>query len=321
MHTSSIETGGHQDRHPLLQTPRIIAVGGAKGGIGKSLFAANLGVFLASRGKRTVLIDLDLGGANLHLFLGIWSVREKIDDFLLKRVESIEAIMAPSKYGPLLIGGGGGRLGSANLAFARKLKLLRAIKAIDADYVIIDLGGDTTYNILDFYLMAHRGVVLTTCEPAAYLDCYNFIKMGLYRRLSRIFGPEFGNWNRRNRDLEALIESFITTQNPDQGGRIDDLLDQVHDQLPDYESLVKEVIDRFRPMAVINMVTEDEDAAALVQRLQKVTQKMLSVQLLHKGNIPFTKDVQQSAKDLIPHVSRHPKGVFAAFFQKWTPSL
>jgi flagellar biosynthesis protein FlhG len=74
--------------------------------------------------------------------------------------------------------------------FRSKLKLLRALKTIDADYVILDLGGDTTYNILDFYLAADQGLVLTTCEPASYLDAYGFIKMSLHRKLIRLFGPE-----------------------------------------------------------------------------------------------------------------------------------
>ncbi|NNL41181.1 MAG: P-loop NTPase, partial [Desulfobacterales bacterium] len=56
-----------------LRKSSIVAVGGAKGGIGKSMFSTNLGIYLSSLGKTTVLVDLDLGGANLHLYLGEWS--------------------------------------------------------------------------------------------------------------------------------------------------------------------------------------------------------------------------------------------------------
>ena len=61
---------------------KIIAVGGAKGGIGKSIFAANLGTLLSSMGWKTVIVDLDLGGANLHLYLGETSLKWNINDFL-----------------------------------------------------------------------------------------------------------------------------------------------------------------------------------------------------------------------------------------------
>ena len=181
---------------------KIIAVGGAKGGIGKSLFVANLGVLLSQLGKRTVVVDLDLGGSNLHLYMGVWSLSRRIDDYLEKKVATISEIITPTKFGPQLIGGGGGKLGAANIHFSRKIKLLRSLKTIDADYVILDLGGDTTFNILDFYLAADQGFVLTTCEPASYLDAYGFLKMSLHRRLTRLFGADLRalpspRWRRR----------------------------------------------------------------------------------------------------------------------------
>ena len=173
-----------------LRKSSIIAVGGAKGGIGKSMFSTNLGIYLSSLGKKTVLVDLDLGGANLHLYLGEWSLKYNINDYLNKSVPSLNDIMVSTKYGPDLVGGGSSQLGSANIHFSRKLKLLRGIKQIEADYIIIDLGADTSYNIIDFFIAADHGIVLTTCDPASYLDAYNFIKVALFRKLNRIFGPE-----------------------------------------------------------------------------------------------------------------------------------
>ena len=64
--------------------PIVIAVGGAKGGIGKSI-SANLGIYLARKGRQTVLVDLDLGGANLHLYLGETRLPLTINDFLTQR--------------------------------------------------------------------------------------------------------------------------------------------------------------------------------------------------------------------------------------------
>ncbi len=63
---------------------KIIAIGGAKGGVGKSLFAANLSVVLSSMGLKTVVADLDLGGANMHLYLGITYLKNSINNFLRK---------------------------------------------------------------------------------------------------------------------------------------------------------------------------------------------------------------------------------------------
>ncbi len=63
--------------------PKIWAVGGGKGGTGKSVVSAILAFWLARMGKRTVLIDVDLGGANIHTLMGIKSPPRSINDFII----------------------------------------------------------------------------------------------------------------------------------------------------------------------------------------------------------------------------------------------
>ena len=289
----------------------IIAIGGAKGGVGKSLLAANLGVYLAAQGKRTILVDLDLGGANLHLFLGIWSLERKVDDFLEKRYGSIEELLLPTKYGPLLVGGGGGALGAANIHHARKLKLLRALRNLKADYVIMDLGGDTSFNMLDFYLAAHTGVVLTTMDPASYLDAYNFIKVGLLRRLSRIFGPESPYRQEKDEALADIINRFVASAG--NGQRLEALLDEVAATRPQGLKLLRQVVETYRPRTVINMPAGDNDVDALAERLSKVSARMLSIGISYIGQLAYDGTIHQSTQNLVPHVARHPEGSLAQF--------
>lgn len=295
---------------------KMIAVGGAKGGIGKSLFVANLGVFLSRLGKRTIVVDLDLGGANLHLYMGVWSLTRRIDDFLSKKVPSIDDIILPTQYGPLLIGGGGGRLGGANIHFSQKLKLLRALKTIDADYVILDLGGDTTYNILDFYLAADQGFVLTTCEPASYLDAYGFIKMSLHRKLVRLFGAESDYRQFRDAEVERIIKGFISSNTTASGRHISDLIEQVKREKPSYHGLIKNLLDGFRPATVVTMFDGQEQVDELVSRLGKVSRRMLSIGLNYFGGVPFERQIQKSARDLVPSVARDPHGSFATALRR-----
>src|SRR5512133_2159016 len=75
---------------------RIIAVGGGKGGIGKSMISANLGIALAGRGKRVVMVDADLGGANLHTTLGIDVPKRTLTDFIERRVKRMEDVITPT---------------------------------------------------------------------------------------------------------------------------------------------------------------------------------------------------------------------------------
>ncbi|MCG7851474.1 MAG: P-loop NTPase, partial [Methanosarcinaceae archaeon] len=191
---------------------KVIAVGGAKGGIGKSIFAVNLALLLSSVG-RTVIIDLDLGGANLHLYLGETHLRWNINDFLNRKIATLQEALVQSRYGVRLIGGDSSQLGSANINFSLKLKLLKAIQQIDADYVILDLGGDTSYNMLDFFLASDCGIVLTTRDPASYLDAYNFIKVSLFRKLNLLLGSNSGNEISKNISLKRLVHEATLSPN------------------------------------------------------------------------------------------------------------
>jgi len=290
---------------------KIIAVGGAKGGIGKSIFTTNLGVLLASRGKKTVLVDLDLGGANLQYYLGKKSIKHSIDDFLNKQCDHISDLAESTDYGPDLIGEGNSQLGSANLPFARKLKLLKSIRTIDADFIILDLGGDTTFNIIDFFLAADMGLVLTSCEPASYVSAYNFIKIAFQRKLNRIAGAESEFRKQADSDLRDLIQDVIATSNQNGGNFLTSLNQRVKQELPEHERLLTEVVASFKPRLVVNMVDEGVNADAVVRRIQEVAEKMLSVQVTHLGSVPFASEVKNSALDLVPLAAKYPQSDFS----------
>ena len=300
-------------------TPRgiVIAVGGAKGGTGKSIFAANLGVFLAARGRRTVLVDLDLGAANLHLYLGERSVKHTINDFLNKKAKTLKELMVSTQYGLSLICGGSSRLGDANIHFARKLKLLKAIKTIDADYIIIDLGASTSYNNVDFFLASDFGIVLTTCNPASYLDAYNFIKVALHRKLNRIFGPESEFRKQKNKDLELLIKDVTMSVNLNGGNLIGDLLKKIQDEQPQNITLISKMLKTYNPNIIINMSTDESCAMEVGNRIQEVSQRILSIDVGYLGAIPYQSEIGRSAQDLAPVVATHPKGILS----KWINNM
>ena len=146
---------------------RVISVGGGKGGIGKSLISANLGIELARRGKKVVLVDADLGGANLHTTLGIDLPRRTLSDFIERRVEKIEDAVTPTGIANLgLVSGAMDHLDAANPKYAQKMRLLRNVQQMDVDYAILDLGAGTHANVLDFFLVsASRIVAMSFCEP------------------------------------------------------------------------------------------------------------------------------------------------------------
>ena len=249
---------------------KIIAIGGAKGGIGKSMFAANLGVYLSNMGYDIAVVDLDLGGANLHLYLGETTIDKKVSDFLLGTASSINDIMIKSKYGPHFIGGDSSHLGIANISFSIKLKLFKAIKNIDKDYIIIDLGGDTTFNIIDFFLSADFKIVMTTREPASYLDAYRFIKVSLYRKLNRLFGVESEYSKLKNHELKNLIYEATMEPNGSHVRSINELIEKIARHSPGNLSLIKKVIANFNPLLIINKVPKDFNTNRIADHISPI---------------------------------------------------
>jgi flagellar biosynthesis protein FlhG len=166
--------------------PRVWAIGGGKGGVGKSVIAANLGVLLAQAGSRVVLVDADLGGANLHTLLGIANPKLTLSDFVARRVPSLAKIMMPTNTDGLwLVSGARALLEIANPKYAQKEKILRHMCALPADHVIVDLGAGSAFNVLDFFLAAHRGILVVTPEVTSVENAYHFLKAAFFRKLKK----------------------------------------------------------------------------------------------------------------------------------------
>jgi flagellar biosynthesis protein FlhG len=300
----------------------IISVGGAKGGIGKSIFVANLGVYLSSKGFRTVLVDLDLGGANLHLYMGNRSLLTKsVNDFLKRRAATIQEIMIESCYGPLLIGGDSSELGASNIEFAKKLRLIKAIRNIEADYIIIDLGGDTSFNTIDFFLLADYAIVLTTPESASYIGSYHFIKAALYRKLHRLFGPESKFRDEPEKILEKLIRNLTLSPDGPQVKSISELIDVVRAHQPMNLSTLMKAISDFHPYLVVNKATNEIEATQVATRILDVSKRWLSKEVTYLGCISEQREVKRCVTYLIPVVAKYPQGTLAGEIDKIAEQL
>jgi Mrp family chromosome partitioning ATPase len=90
------QNGDFQTLKSPLGGPKIWAIGGGKGGVGKSLVTANLAICLALMGHKVAAIDLDLGGANLHTCLGVPIPDKTLSDYLSKKVRSLTELLTPT---------------------------------------------------------------------------------------------------------------------------------------------------------------------------------------------------------------------------------
>ncbi len=289
------------DPSPVNKTnKKIIAVGGAKGGVCKSMQSANLAVGLALLGQKVVLADLDLGGADVHLYTGVKSLAKTWNDFLDKKIDSIKDILTPTAFkGLSLIGGDSSKLGSANLPYSQKLKIVRHLKEVETDYLVIDLGGNTTYNGLDFFLLAEQKIVVSGTEPASVLDSYAFIKVVFNRFLERFFSE-----HKSLKDLAEQIRDGSLEKSKNYS--LDFIYQEVRARDPRASVQLKKQVDQFRLSIVLNM-TENSKDVRIAESMQKLVKAKCFVDIGILGTIPFDKVVRKAARRFTPIVVENPK--------------
>jgi flagellar biosynthesis protein FlhG len=162
------------------RAPRIIAIGGGKGGVGKTTVSANLALAIGRAGHRVAIIDADLGAANLHTALNVTRPAHTVGDFIDGVVDDLESTM--TQVTPTVqLSAGTSRPGSANLGAAQKLRLLRAIGKLEAEVVIIDVGAGTSYTVVDLFAAADHKLMVVCPQLTSLHNAYALLKAVVHR--------------------------------------------------------------------------------------------------------------------------------------------
>lgn len=160
---------------------RVIAISGAKGGAGKTVLAVNLGIYLSTLGRTTLVVDADRSGAHLHTLLGVPPV--------LPTQASFQAELPTLRVEPTSVQGlyfMNGQVADGNAGQARprtRRELFVALEDVDCDYLVLDLGAGIEDEMLDAYLSADVALFVTVPEPAAVESTYRFVRALYLRRL------------------------------------------------------------------------------------------------------------------------------------------
>jgi flagellar biosynthesis protein FlhG len=289
----------------------IWAVGGGKGGTGKSFFSANLGLSLAMKGEEVVLIDADLGGPNLHTFLGLKRSQVDLGHFIANQVKDLENTLLPTAYDNLyLVKGTDNLLFTANLNYYKKLKLMRHIKAFNTKRVILDIGTGSSFNYVDFFILSNPGILVINPEPTSIENTYYFLKSCIMRILKLYI---------KHYDIQDLINK-ISQQIKDNSKSIYSFLSEIisHDKF--YADLLYRALNRFQPCLVINKARDESDYY-LGEAIVKAVQKYLVINLNYLGAIPHDNKVHYSVKNMIPFLHKFSDSDVGRSFHSITEKL
>ncbi len=157
--------------------PRIITVTSGKGGVGKSNIVINLGISLARMGKRVLIIDADLGLANVDILLGLRN-RFNLQHVMDGRMK-LKDIVVSGPAGIKVVPGSSGIPDIANMTSRRRQHFIASFKELEdeADIILIDTSAGMTKNVIKFALMADDIILITTPEPSSITDAYAMIKV------------------------------------------------------------------------------------------------------------------------------------------------
>ncbi len=313
-HTASAQTSEHATEKNSKQpapdggrpaeaprSARLWALGAGKGGVGKSVVTANLGVALAARGRRVALVDADLGGANLHTFLGLTSPPRTIADYVGRTVDSLEDVLVPTGIPNLTLASGArARLDAANLHYAQKERLLRAIRSLPADHVLLDLGAGTSFNVLDFFVPARHRLVVLTPEPTAIENAYHFLKAAFFRMLRR---------SPHGKRLHAVTSTVLAAI---PGGAVRsprELVRRVTEHDPELGLRLAAAAWAFTPTLLLNRV-EDVEQRRLGEDLEMVCRDYFGGDIRLAGLLEEDERVRRSVLARRPAVELYPGSPF-----------
>lgn len=280
---------------------RVISVASGKGGVGKSVVSANLALVLAGKGKQVVLADLDVGGADAHVLVGLLNPPFTLTDFLNHRIEHMDDLAQPLPIHPNLriIPGTGDTLATANMTHSQKKRLIRNFQNIRADVIIVDIGAGASFHALDFFLMADLHVAVATPDPTSVLDLYRFIKLAAIRRVLSMFvmGDVMAE-GLANRDYSSVEEVLQIAGKTDESGR----------------AFAESALRAFQPTLVLNRVTGR--ARVNVLQLRKLLKEYVGGDLTLLGEIPEDPAMERAVRAYVPVVQYAPSSLAAAALVK-----
>ncbi|HET6148671.1 MAG TPA: P-loop NTPase [Polyangia bacterium] len=273
---------------PSSATKRIITVGGGKGGVGKSIVSSNLAAALALRGSRVVIVDCDLGAANQHVLFGIDRPLPGIQALIEHKIDSLEDALTPTPLPNLhLVAGSGAAVGAANITHGEKQRIMKRIRALKADVIIVDVGAGVSFNVLDFFELGSQRLLVITPQVTSIQTAYSFLKGAVLRTLR--------HHAEKSSEL-ALLEPAISSK---ENEKVSHLLARLREENPVFGEAVFKILNRFGAQIVGNQVSEPNQAG-IFHAVSRMIHDFLGITVPILGFVGISRRVRESINQRRP---------------------
>jgi flagellar biosynthesis protein FlhG len=280
----------------------VLPVGGGKGGIGKSVITANLGLALARLEHRVIVVDADLGGSDLHNILGQDNEQPGLGEVLTApdlRVDQVVYPVLEPRFN--FIPGDALVVATANPSFQKKRKLLHGIKDLEADFILLDLGGGTSITVMDFFLTSPLSVLVMLPERPAVLNAFNFLKNAVFRALSRLF--------RGNAKTEAVLDAYKARSRGPGAMQMAEVIAALEEAAPGEGARAGKAVERWRPKLVLNRVRLVDDFI-YANQLARWARDDLGLLVEVAAFLPEDDVVREAASQSMPALDLDPRAAF-----------
>ncbi len=267
------------------------AFGGGKGGIGKTFLSSNFGIHLAKKGKKTLIVDLDLGGANVHTYLGIQPTGPNLKDYLNSKVTSIEDVISGTNNSNLyFIKGLDDWSSDLKITQEKTNQMVSHIRACEFDYVIFDLAAGTHNETIEFFLACDKQVIITTPEPTSIENSYQFLKKAFHKTVMET-----------SKELQCVDEitkllnhkERFNIKTPAQ------LITFLEEKEPELGKILRKKISNIMPKILINQARSHQDQI-LSNSIEKICSQYFSMKCEGIGFVNYDSAVWQSLRALKP---------------------
>lgn len=288
--------------------PHVVAVGGGKGGVGKSLLAANLGIFLATLGKKVTVVDLALGMPNLHLFCGVPRPSRTLAEAVSGAAPLAELAVSTPVAGMRLIAGAADPAWIADADVGAVRRLLEQARGLPCDWVVLDLGPGMRSETLELFLGADVGIVAAVADPTSVELMHRFVRAAFIHRLRQL-------------GLDELAERAASPRARDGGivGPLDLYLNAVEAGDARVEHLRAAILG-FAPQLVINAARSKHDME-LGRAIASAARRRLGVPMSYLGHLEYDEAVWASTRRRRPLLVEHPEARITKCIEKVTRGL